>query len=813
MKNIMMSMAVFAMMLSTSCSNEELVQNQFTGAREFSLTVDVNAGSRTVMDGQVNIWDGNDAVYVFSADGSVYGVLSIDMNTLSPDGRTATFRGTVNGDADLRHVVFPAPKDNIPTPANLKIGTDNVNGAEHNAPMYGEISGNNSTFEYLGGLVKFEIEGVKENQKLAFEANVDDEPVTGGVYRWDAANNKLVYEATGTTTIVTGLSDQNTTVYLPVAVDIDADGNQTAAPKASIIANLYDGDNEPVQIINEESIPISKGDIANTDGEKVTVPENALEGTGVKTVEELNQAITEGAYKIILAGHLQDVTNTIVIPENKVLTIDLNGFGIHANQEIWQSDDNALIIVKRGATLTINDSSAEEKGTIDANEVPNVYAAVQLTKKGESADGEVASLIVNGGTLKGYYYGVTGNGLRHNTSITINDGYLTGYAEADSYGIYHPQNGTLTVNGGKFDGEACAVELRSGTMIINDGIFNSTAEEYSVVENNDGTTAKGAAIAISQHNTNLPINVTIRGGVYTGMKSFVEENVSSVTPKSINVSIEGGTFNGPVYSENCEKFISACTFTEGSVFKYIADEVVLDMAGDVKMDVAASDENYYFGTKTTKSITIEGNENTLTLNHTNSGWNCIRCVNDDAKWIINDVNLTNSGHNDGPWDRHDIRFYNQVELTDVNSDKAIALLNGADLTNVNISDIHSSNSEMYGIWIVPNGQTVNITGGSIIAHSSKSGDRGITVNNQYVSEQVGDVTLNVTGTKFETQKKGAIHVKFDNKYNKNYKVKINITGIDISGVAYDKVNAVSVDEDSEEYFGNVTVTGGTKVQE
>ena len=244
------------------------------------------------------------------------------------------------------------------------------------------------------------------------------------------------------------------------------------------------------------------------------------------------------------------------------------------------------------------------------------------------------------------------------------------------------------------------------------------------------------------------------------------------------------------------------------------------LAGDITVDVSAHIPSYYFGGKNTNVITIDGakaattaatgagdNTYTLTFNHKNTDWNYIRFNNDDAKWVIKNVKITNSGANNGPWNRHDIRFFNDVVLENVTSDKAIALLANGDLTNVIISDVHPSNSEAYALWITAEGQTVNLKNCALLAHESKTTDRGIKIDNQYVNEGEAKVTLNIDGLKVKSQKKAAIMVKSTKGAD------INIKNIDITEVAADKANAVWVDEGTKQYAGLVTVTGASMIVE
>lgn len=229
------------------------------------------------------------------------------------------------------------------------------------------------------------------------------------------------------------------------------------------------------------------------------------------------------------------------------------------------------------------------------------------------------------------------------------------------------------------------------------------------------------------------------------------------------------------------------------------DEVgnVVTRAGEKKefeIAIGAWTEKYYFGGASTKTITINANGNKINFVHENTDWNYIRCVNDAAKWIINDATLTNSGKNDGPWNRHDIRFYNAVELNNVTSDKAIALLNDGKLNNVTITE----ETGAYGLWITAEGQKVDVNGLNITA---TNGGRGIAIKDQYV-DAPACVTLNVENAKFETADKAAILV------TSTAGATITLKDVDITNVAADSDFAVWVDEDRAAYADKVVVNGG-----
>lgn len=245
---------------------------------------------------------------------------------------------------------------------------------------------------------------------------------------------------------------------------------------------------------------------------------------------------------------LTNIDATEQIKVDKQLTLDLNGKIIEYKGT--ERLTSGVIMVRRGGDLTIQD--IDNNGAIKSGS--SAYAAVALTHKDDNGEAP-AKLTVNSGILEGYYYAVTGNGNRHGTEITINGGTLRGTCPNDSYGIYHPQDGTLTITGGTITGDSAAVELRSGTLKISGGTFEAKASAYECNANGNGTTTKGAAIAIAQHTTNKPINAIITSGNFTVPASGTAKKLSVSNP-------QGNTFANVAVSGLAE-LIASATVPEG----------------------------------------------------------------------------------------------------------------------------------------------------------------------------------------------------------------------------------------------------------
>lgn len=147
--------------------------------------------------------------------------------------------------------------------------------------------------------------------------------------------------------------------------------------------------------------------------------------------------------------------------------------------------------------------------------------------------------------------------------------------------------------------------------------------------------------------------------------------------------------------------------------------IVIDLEDDVTYDVRPWN-NEAMGGVNTELIIINGNGHTLTFNQKDSDWNNI--VTNGAALVLNNVKVTNSGHNDGPWNRHNINFACEVNLNNVSSDKAIAIAKNSALNNVTITD----DSGVYGLWIRANDIDVEIDNLTITA------ERGIKIADEYI---------------------------------------------------------------------------------
>ena len=244
---------------------------------------------------------------------------------------------------------------------------------------------------------------------------------------------------------------------------------------------------------------------------------------------------------------------------NAGVVLDLNGHTIKASNTVrTDNKEDAVIIVKRGGELTINDSSKDKTGKVSANSNESLTCAIKVTYTGETDETVPAKVTINGGTIEGTCYGVAGTGLkgRGNTEITINGGTIT--AETES-AVYQPQKGKLVITGGTIEGPA-GVTVKSGTTSITGGTIISTeATASTLVHNGDGVTPNGSALIVG--NCSYPggaPTIEVTGGTFkttaanaTAVESYAYGSTESKANEAVEKFVSGGTFASQTPYEYC----------------------------------------------------------------------------------------------------------------------------------------------------------------------------------------------------------------------------------------------------------------------
>ena len=401
------------------------------------------------------------------------------------------------------------------------------------------------------------------------------------------------------------------------------------------------------------------------------------------------------------------------------------------------------------------------------------------------------------------------NGANKNTTGNIPKINLDGCRlKSKGLGIYAAGYAEWTLFNCEVEGDITAIEIRAGKMTIDGGTYTSNKDPFDVAPNGSGTTTEGAALGISQHTTNLPLEVTVNGGTFNGAYAIWEKDVeNNVALDKIKLTVNDGTFNGAIYSQNNQNCLLAGTYDDASALDYMGN-----YKGDINITMARNGSictsDFYLnrGGANTSTITLNGNGYALTFHSGNR--NHIQTTN-KAKFVLKNATVDSDYKVEGStWDDYGLIFDCPTEFTDVTFNRQLVLSRPYKhiLNNVTINQT-AATGDMDALWIQA-GADVTFNGGTVNSVSPNGNkNRAIKIADEYIDDPLL-TKLNVSGVTFKSQKKAAVLVTSTAGANIVWG-----EGNNISQVAADQTNAVWNDADRTAAWNLVTVTGCTKHQE
>lgn len=318
---------------------------------------------------------------------------------------------------------------------------------------------------------------------------------------------------------------------------------------------------------------------------------------GETAQEALQKLLNDDTTPIITLPNNVELTSPLTVSKAKV--IDLAGFTITNATSSFDATEQALVIVNRGGSLTINDSGAN--GQIVVTNNTSIYNAIKMTAKGES-DGAEAKLVVNGGKIEGTYYGISGNGTRHGTSVTINGGTIG--CSGLGCGIFQPQDGELIIKGGEIYGQESAVEVRAGNMVMTGGTLNCTTTFNEPQKSGNGTTMRGGvALGVARHTENKDVTVEIKGGTLNGTRYGIYEFTQDNATGKATLILTDPTYDIKVTSAAVIYNVSTLAKLQEAV-NFDAKNISINLSGDITGNVTVTQ-------KPDVKITIDGKNNSF----------------------------------------------------------------------------------------------------------------------------------------------------------------------------------------------------------
>lgn len=343
-------------------------------------------------------------------------------------------------------------------------------------------------------------------------------------------------------------------------VEYDAGYGAAYTYQGGTIENLYisttDGNGKSVKV----TPVVGMAYVGGQTSEDATSPVAKVGDTGYATLAAAVAAAKDGGTIELL----KNVEETLRLKQGEDITLNLNGHTLSAEQTtvgvvhgklvvngpgtIKENKPNFGAIIAYGS-VSQNDTNYTEV-TVNKNVTLEGWAPVFIDQKNGKAYG--VSVNLNDVTLnaKNDTSNAVGSGVYVNGQITdavnspvINLDSIT--IASTGHGMYLAGYATTTVNGGSVSGSETGIEIRAGKLTVNGATVTGNGIPTSVTPNGNGSTSVGAGIAVAQHTTELPIDVTISDGMISGYTGLLESNPQNNPAASIarvNINVAGGKF-------------------------------------------------------------------------------------------------------------------------------------------------------------------------------------------------------------------------------------------------------------------------------
>lgn len=401
--------------------------------------------------------------------------------------------------------------------------------------------------------------------------------------------------------------------------------------KINIVKGSFTTTNEEAKTALSQYVDPSAEFDATTGTVSAIPAEQAVVSVGAKNYKTLAAAINaaQTGDTVVLK---QDVTESVTVPAGKDITLNLAGKSI-------QSSANAVTV---SGKLTVKDSTATtepevngdtvtytsgkitgtklglcainggeiilESGSVESTGNMGVYAQGNLTTSGDeqhskitvkggyilaqeyaaSAQGRGAELNIEGGVLKAKDNAVVGgNGTKTgdkdygDTTINISGGTMIGGIQTPNFiacGVYHPQEGTLNITGGKFQiTNGVGVLIRAGSAnitggeIVTTGNVNGWVGDQKIDEGCHGVVYD----SVSKYPGAADTDKVAVGGNVKIVTDDGNAPVKMHRPEGSNenkVGVTGGSFSGPVEKEYLENLDAELNTGKGDApYSYYTD--------------------------------------------------------------------------------------------------------------------------------------------------------------------------------------------------------------------------------------------------
>lgn len=295
----------------------------------------------------------------------------------------------------------------------------------------------------------------------------------------------------------------------------------------------------------------------------VMVIADMFNATTYSTLEEAIAAAQKDQVIKLLADCSSDRINL----EDKSIKVALNGHTLTSTAPY-----GVMFCAKNGNTITID-------GTAEGSKL---VGTVMITN---GTDGHI---VLNGGTYENAKYCpiyINGAVSSDDSTLTVTNATiraLDGNSDQEpGVAVYLAGYSTSTFTNTTIAAPSTGLEIRAGKLTLNGCNVTGGNGVVTATEDGSGSTVLNAAIAVSQHTTKKPIEVTINGGTYKATAAFYQTDVQGTGSAGVKTFIKSGTFNGTLNADTTGALeVSGGTFSNPVPADYCAEGFVPVTNGD-----------------------------------------------------------------------------------------------------------------------------------------------------------------------------------------------------------------------------------------
>lgn len=282
------------------------------------------------------------------------------------------------------------------------------------------------------------------------------------------------------------------------------------------------------------------------------------EGKYVAQIGDVKYETLEEAFAAAKNGDtitlLEDCKSDRINLEDKSVTVVLNGKTLTSTAAY-----GVIFCAKNGNKITID-------GTVEGSKLVGTLMITSGT------DGHIE---VNGGTYESNQYCpiyVNGAVSSENSTVTVKNAIIKATnisSKKDDSGcaVYLAGYSTSVFENCTITAPITGIEIRAGKLTLNNCDVTGGNGEVTEDANGNGTTVTNAALAISQHTTKKPIEVTISGGTFNGTAAVYQTDVQGTGSADVKIAVKSGTFNGTISGET-----DGTIAISGGKFKFKVDD-------------------------------------------------------------------------------------------------------------------------------------------------------------------------------------------------------------------------------------------------